>query len=46
MLIFLGLTISILLIVVEMENAPTYKDGKFVYKEWFTIFGIKIKRNK
>ncbi len=46
MLIFLGFTISILLIIVEMENAPTYKDGKFVYKEWFTIFGIKIKRNK
>jgi hypothetical protein len=29
-----------------MENAPLYKDGKFIYKEWFTVFGIKIKRNK
>ncbi len=46
MLVFLGLAVSILLIIVEMENAPTYKDGKFVYKEWFTLFGIKIKRNK
>ncbi len=46
MLIFLGFAISILLVIIEMENAPLYKDGKFVYKEWFTIFGIKIKRNK
>jgi hypothetical protein len=28
------------------ENAPLHKDGKFIYKEWYTIFGIKIKRNK
>jgi hypothetical protein len=46
MLVFLGFAISTVLIIIEMENAPTYKDGKFVYKEWFTMFGIKIKRNK
>ena len=44
--VFLGLIISIVLIIIEMENAPLYKDGKFIYKEWRTIFGIKIKRNK
>jgi len=46
MLIFLGLIVSILMVIIEMENAPLYKNGKFIYKEWFTIFGIKIKRNK
>lgn len=40
------LTIGCLMIAIELENAPTYKDGKFIYKEWYTVFGIKIKRNK
>ena len=40
------LAIGCLIISIEFENAPLYKDGKFIYKEWFTIFGIKIKRNK
>jgi hypothetical protein len=46
MLIFLGLIVSMLMIIIEMENAPLFKNGKFYYKEWYTIFGIKIKRNK
>ena len=46
MLIFLAFAIVTLLVIIEMENAPLYKDGKFIYKEWYTIFGIKIKRNK
>ena len=46
MLIFLAFVIVTLLVIIEMENAPLYKDGKFIYKEWYTIFGIKIKRNK
>ena len=40
------LVVGCLLVAIEMENAPLYKDGKFIYKEWYTIFGIKIKRNK
>ena len=40
------LVIGMLIISVMMENAPLYKDGKFHYKEWYTIFGIKVKRNK
>jgi len=44
--VFLGLAVSGLMIIIEMENAPLYKDGKFIYKEWRTIFGIKIKRNR
>ena len=40
------LVVGCLLVAIELENAPTYKDGKFIYKEWYTIFGIKIKRNK
>lgn len=40
------LVIGMLIISVMMENAPLYKDGKFIYKEWYTIFGIKVKRNK
>jgi len=40
------LAVGIAVIAVCMENAPLYKDDKFIYKEWFTIFGIKIKRNK
>ncbi len=39
----LYLAIGIAVVAICMENAPLYKDGKFVYKEWFTIFGIKIK---
>ena len=46
MLMFLAFGIITLLVKIEMENAPLYNDGKFIYKEWFTIFGIKIKRNK
>jgi hypothetical protein len=46
MLIFLAFATVTLLVIIEMENAPLYKDGKFIYKEWYTIFGIKIKRNK
>jgi hypothetical protein len=46
MLIFLAFWVVTLLVIIEMENAPLYKDGKFIYKEWYTIFGIKIKRNK
>jgi hypothetical protein len=42
----LGLFISIIVLAICMENAPLYKDGKFIYKEWYTVFGIKIKRNK
>jgi hypothetical protein len=43
-LIYLAVGLAVL--AVCFENAPLYKDGKFHYKEWFTIFGIKIKRNK
>jgi len=49
MIIFLAyLMIGCLVINVELENAPTYDEAndKFIYKEWYTIFGIKIKRNK
>jgi len=43
-LIYLAVGLAVL--AVCFENAPLYKDGKFIYKEWYTIFGIKIKRNK
>jgi len=46
MIVFLAFAIVTLLVIIEMENAPLYKDGKFIYKEWYTIFGIKIKKNK
>jgi len=49
MIIFLAyLMIGCLVINVELENAPTYDEAndKFIYKEWYTLFGIKIKRNK
>jgi hypothetical protein len=48
MLIVFGiyLVIGCLITAVMLENAPLYKDNQFHYKEWFTIFGIKIKRNK
>lgn len=48
MLIAFGiyLVVGIVVMAVMMENAPLHKDNKFIYKEWFTIFGIKIKRNK
>lgn len=40
------LFVSTIILSISFENAPLYKDGKFIYKEWYTIFGIKIKRNK
>jgi len=42
------LVIGCLIISIEFENAPLYDEvnRKFIYKEWYTIFGIKIKRNK
>jgi hypothetical protein len=40
------LAIGSAVLAVCFENAPLYKDNKFIYKEWYTIFGIKIKRNK
>lgn len=42
------LMIGCLIISIELENAPKYDEinDKFIYKEWYTIFGIKIKRNK
>jgi hypothetical protein len=45
---FAYMMIGCLVICVELENAPTYDEvnDKFIYKEWYTIFGIKIKRNK
>ena len=46
MLIFLAFLVVTSLVIIEMENAPLFKNGKFYYKEWYTIFGIKIKRNK
>ena len=48
MLIVFGiyLVIGCLITAVMLENAPLYKDGKFTYKKWYTMFGIKIKRNK
>jgi len=48
-IIFLAyLMIGCLIISVQLENAPMYDEinDKFIYKEWYTIFGIKIKRNK
>jgi hypothetical protein len=43
---FIYLIVGSAVLAVCFENAPLYKDGKFIYKEWYTIFGIKIKRNK
>jgi len=45
---FAYMMIGCLVICVELENAPTYDEvnDKFIYQEWYTIFGIKIKRNK
>ena len=42
------LIVGCLVISVELENAPLYDEAndKFIYKEWYTVFGIKIKRNK
>ena len=40
------LFVSAVVLSISFENAPLLKDGKFYYKEWYTIFGIKIKRNK
>lgn len=35
-------------IAINVENAPLYDEDKdkFNYKKYFTIFGIKIKKNK
>lgn len=35
-------------IAMSAENAPLYDEDKdkFSYKQYFTIFGIKIKKNK
>ena len=42
------LGIGCIVVAIQLENAPSYdeENGKFIYKEWYTIFGIKIKRNK
>ena len=40
------LFVSTIILSISFENAPLLKDGKLHYKEWYTIFGIKIKRNK
>jgi len=40
------LFVAAFILFISFENAPLLKDGKFHYKEWYTIFGIKIKRNK
>lgn len=41
-------TVSILAIFwiyVEIENKPNNIRGKTIYKEYFTVFGIKICKN-
>jgi len=40
------LFVAAFILFISFENAPLLKNGKFHYKEWYTIFGIKIKRNK
>jgi hypothetical protein len=42
------LIIGCIVISIQLENVPIYDEvnDKFIYKEWYTIFGIKIKRNK
>lgn len=46
-MIILGVVLSLLWIwiYIEIENSPYYTHDKFVYKEYFTIFGIKICKN-
>jgi hypothetical protein len=35
-------------VAIEAENAPFYEEDrdKYTYKEYFTVFGIKIKKRK
>ena len=37
--------IAILWIYIEIENKPNIINGKIIYKEYFTVFGIKICKN-
>jgi hypothetical protein len=37
--------IAIFWIYIEIENKPNIIRGKPIYKEYFTVFGIKICKN-
>lgn len=45
--ILFGIVLSIIWIwiFIEIENAPLYTGDRYEYKEYFTIFGIKICKN-
>lgn len=46
-MIAFGIVLSLvwIWIFIEIENTPLYKKDHYVYKDHFTIFGIKICKN-
>jgi hypothetical protein len=46
-MILFGIILSIvwIWIFIEIENAPLYTPKGIEYKEYFTIFGIKVSKN-